>query len=188
MSADPEFLYGLIVCCEIAFWVALATALTLRYVFKRRRASRFLLLLLPVVDLLLLAVTALDLRGGTQATVAHGLAVAYLGFTLTFGPLVIQRADAWFAHRYAGGPRPQGFAASGWPAVLDDLKLWLRCVLAWAVTLLLLGALITFVEDETVIQPLQLWYRIALGSVGVWFVLGPLWSLLFLSWRQSSEA
>ena len=188
MAADADFLYWLILCCEIAFWVVLATALTLRYVFAHRRASRFFLLLLPVVDLVLLAITALDLRAGTPATLAHGLAVAYLGFTLAFGPLVVQRADAWFAHRYAGGPRPQGFATRGWPAVLDDLRLWLRCILAWMITLLLLGALITFVGEETVTRPLRLWYRIALGSTVVWFVLGPLWSLFFLSWRRSSSA
>jgi hypothetical protein len=188
MSAGPAFLYWLIVCCEIAFWAVLAAALTLRYLFQRRSASRFLLLLLPVVDLVLLAVTALDLRAGTPATVAHGLAVVYLGFTVTFGPLVIRRADAWFAWRYANGPRPRGFATAGWPAVVDDLKLWVRAVLAWVVTLVLLRALVTFVGDDAVTRALQLWYRIAFGSLVVWFVLGPLWSLVFLSWKQRREA
>ncbi len=186
--SDPEFLYWLIVSCEIAFWIVLAAALTLRYVLGRRRASYVLLLLLPLVDLFLLAMTSLHLRAGTQATPAHGLAVAYLGFTVAFGPLLVQRTDSWFAFRYAGGPQPRGFATTGWPAVRDDLKLWLRCIAAWLITLLLLGALIAFIDDETVTHPLQMWYRIALGSVGIWFVLGPLWSLVFLSWRRSRNA
>ena len=56
---------------------------------------------------------------------------------------------------------------------------------AWAITLLLLGALIALLENETVTQPLRLWYHVAFGSVVVWFILGPLWSLLFLSWKRS---
>ncbi len=188
MSSRAAYLYSLILGCEIAFWAVLALALTLRYVFKRERASRVLLFLLPAIDVLLLAFTALDLRSGTQATFAHGLAVAYLGFTLAFGPLAVRWADSWFVHRFAGGPRPKGFASRGWPAVQDDLKLWFRCIVAWSVTLLLLGALITFIGNEAVTQSLLLWYQIAFGSVVVWFVLGPLWSLVFLSWRQRSDA
>jgi hypothetical protein len=188
MNDHPAYLYSLILGCEVAFWAVLALALALRYVFKRERASRALLFLLPAIDVLLLAFTALDLKAGTQATFAHGLAVGYLGFTLSFGPLAVRWADSWFAHRFAGGPRPKRVASRGWVAVQDDVKLWLRCILAWAVTLLLLGALITFIDNEAVTQPLLLWYRIAFGSVVVWFILGPLWSLVFSSWRQRSDA
>ncbi len=182
------YLYSLIVGCEVAFWAVLILALSIRYIARRERASRTLLFLLPVIDVLLLAFTVLDLKAGTQATFAHGLAVAYLGFTLAFGPLIVRRTDAWFAHRFAGGPRPEGFATRGWPAVQDDLKLWLRCVLAWAVTLVLLWSLINFIGNDAATRPLQLWYRIAVGSTIVWFLLGPLWSLLFLSWRRRSDA
>ena len=187
MSSPAAYLYSLILGCEIAFWATLALALTLRYVFKRERTSRVLLVLLPAIDVLLLAFTALDLRAGTQATFAHGLAVVYLGFTLAFGPLAIRWADLWFVHRFAGGPRPKRVASRGWRAVQDDLKLWLRCIAAWAATLLLLGALITFIDNDAVTQPLLLWYRIAFASVVVWFILGPLWSLVFSSWRPRSE-
>jgi hypothetical protein len=187
MNGHPAYLYSLILGCEAAFWIVLAVALTLRYVFKRERASRVLLLLLPAIDVLLLTFTALDLRAGTQATFAHGLAVAYLGFTFSFGPLIVRWADSWFVHRLVGAPRPRGSASRGRAAVREDFKLWLRCILAWAVTLLLLGALIAFIDTEAVTQPLLLWYRIALGSVVVWFILGPLWSLIFSIWRQSSD-
>jgi hypothetical protein len=143
---------------------------------------------LPAFDLLLLFLTPADLRAGTRATFAHLLAIAYLGFTLAFGPLVVRWADAWFAYRFAGGPHPKGTASTGWPAVKDDLKLWLRCVLSWAITLLILGTLIAYIGNDAVTRPLLLWYRIAFGSVGIWFVLGPLWSLLFLSWKRRSDA
>jgi hypothetical protein len=188
VSGHPAYLYSLIFGCEIAFWVVLALALAWRYVFKRERAGRALLLLLPAIDVFLLIFTALDLRAGTQATFAHGLAVAYLGFTVAFGRLAVRWADSWFVHRFAGSPRPKGFASHGWPAVQEDLKLWFRCIVAWTITLLLLGALIIFIDNDAVTGPLLLWYHIAFGSVIVWFIFGPLWSLLFLSWRRRSGA
>ena len=188
MIGHPAHLYSLILGCEIAFWVVLALALAWRYVLKRERASRVLLLLLPAIDVALLTFTVLDLQAGTQATLAHGLAVAYLGFTLAFGPSVVRWADSWFAHQFAGGPRPKRFASHGWPAVQEELKLWLRCIVAWTVTLLLLSALIALIENDAVTAPLLPWYHIAFGSVIVWFIFGPLWSLLFLSWRRSSGA
>jgi hypothetical protein len=188
MAASPMHQFSLIAACEAAFWVVLAIAMTLRYVSGRAHASRAFLLLLPAIDLLLLVLTTVDLKAGTRATFAHGLAMAYLGFTLAFGPLVVRWADCWFAYRFANGPRPKRAASSGWPAVKGDLKLWLRCVLAWAITLLMLGVLIAYVGNDAVTRPLLLWYRIAIGSIRIWFVLGPLWSLLFLSWKRSSDA
>ena len=185
MLEHSNLLYWLIVGCEAAFWAVLATALGVRYVVRHERASSLLLLVLPAIDVFLLAFTALDLKAGTRATFAHGLAVTYLGFTVAFGPLAVRWADSWFAHRFAGGAPPRKFSTRGWSAVHDDLKLWLRCILAWVITLLLLGALITLLDDEAITQPLLVWYRIAFGSVVIWFIFGPLWSLLFSSWKRS---
>lgn len=33
------------------------------------------------------------------------------------------------------------------------------------------------VDDDAIVEPLRLWFRIALGSVFIWFVFGPVWSL-----------
>jgi hypothetical protein len=185
MAGHSLHLYGWIVACEVAFWAVLAIALTVRYGVGRARASRMLLLLLPAIDVLLLACTALDIAAGTRATFAHGLAIAYLGFTVAFGPLAVRWADSQFARHFTGSRPPSAVVARGWPAVLADLKLWLRCVLAWAITLLLLGALVTVLGDDAATRPLLIWYRIAVGSVVFWFVLGPLWSLVLLNRRRA---
>lgn len=55
----------------------------------------------------------------------------------------------------------------------------MRCVVAWAITLVLLSALITYIDNETITRELYLWLRIAFGSVFLWFVFGPVWSLVF---------
>ena len=110
-------LYGLIVGCEAAFWLVLGLALAARYLLKRERSSRALLLSLPVIDLLLLVFTAVDLKSGTPATHAHGLATAYVGFTVAFGGIAVRWADQRFAHFFAGGPAPLKPPALGWAAV-----------------------------------------------------------------------
>ena len=178
MPSEFSYLYWLIIGCEVAFWVVLGLALTARYVFQRHAISRVLLLALPAVDLLLLLFTALDLRAGTPATFAHGLATAYVGFTVAFGPVLIRWADQHFAHWFARGPRPAA-AARGWRAVRQELELWLRSIVPWIITAVLLSALIAYIDNEEATRELFLWFRIAFGSVFLWFVFGPLWSLVF---------
>jgi hypothetical protein len=61
--------------------------------------------------------------------------------------------------------------------------LWLRCILAAAITMALLVALIAYVDDRQASTALYHWFRIAAGSVIFWFLFGPVWTLLFFSPR-----
>jgi hypothetical protein len=186
MTDTAATLYILIVSCEAAFWLVLAAALATRYLLRRERLSRLMLIALPLVDVLLLIFTSLDLKSGTPATFAHGLATAYIGFTIAFGGILVTWADQHFAHRFVGGPLPVAAPKRGWPVVRYDLMLWLRCILAWVITLALLTSLIAYLDNAQVTEELSSWFRIAFGSVVLWFVFGPLWALLFLSWRRES--
>ncbi len=183
---SSAYLYALIIGCEAAFWVVLALALVARYLLRRERLSRGLLFSLPVVDLLLLIFTALDLRSGTVATFAHGLATAYVGFTVAFGSVLVDWADQRFAHRFAGGPPPVVSPTRGWAAVRYDLKLWLRCITAWAITLVLLVGLIAYLDNAAQTRELESWFGIASGSTFLWFLFGPLWSVVFFRREKSA--
>lgn len=178
-------LYVAIVSCEVAFWLVLGLALAARYLLRHDRLSRGLLFSLPVVDLLLLIFTALDLRSGTVATFAHGLATAYVGFTVAFGGVLVKWADQRFAHRFAGGPPPVVSPSRGWPAVRYELKLWLRCIAAWAITLVLLIGLIAYLDNEAQTRELESWFGIAFGSTVLWFLFGPVWSVVFFRREES---
>jgi len=180
------YLYWLILGCEVAFWVVLALALAVRYLLRRDRQSRLLLFALPVLDLVLLGLTALDLKRGSPAAFAHGLAAAYVGVTLAFGGVVVSWADGHVAHWFAGLPKPAPPPTRGWPALRYELVLWVRCIVAALVTILLVFGLIAFVNHEAATEALELWFRIPLGSVILWFIFGPVWTLLFTSWRKES--
>ena len=65
--------------------------------------------------------------------------------------------------------------------------MWLRSIVAWVITLLLLVGLIAWVDDVTDTQELYLWFRIAFGSVILWFVFGPAWSVVFFRRETSKE-
>ena len=179
-------LYWLIIGCEVAFWVLLFLGLAARYFLQRKDLGRLLLLSLPVVDLVLLLVTVLDLRAGTPATFAHGLAAAYVGFTVAFGGIAVSWADMRFAHWFMGRPAPAGPPERGWPALRYDLLLWGRCLVAVATTLALLVLMIALVHDASATEALRGWFRIAIGCAFFWFLFGPLWTLVFASWRRDA--
>jgi hypothetical protein len=125
-------IYAVIVACELGFWLVLAAGLTARYVLRRPRLGAALLMGVPLVDLVLLVASVVDLRGGGTASLGHALAGVYLGVTVAFGHGMVRWADARFAHRYAGGPPPPRPPSSG-PAHARHLRrAWLRHVLAWA--------------------------------------------------------
>lgn len=179
MSLDEQLLYGLILACEISFWVALFVGLAFRYLLRWRRASQVALLCVPLIDVALLIFTVVDLRGGANATFAHGLATAYVGFTVAFGPVVVSWADQQFAYRFGGVPLPRKPASGRWASVLHELKLWARCLVAVLITYVLLSALVAAVNDPSRTQALDIWYRIPLGTAFFWFLFGPVWELLF---------
>ena len=142
MSLGEGRLYALIVGCEVAFWVALFSGLAFRYLLRLPDRVAFVLWCVPLIDVALLAFTVLDLRSGTVATFAHGLAT--VGFTVAFGPIMVSWADQRFGYRFGGGPPPSKPPSRGWASVLYELKLWARCLLAIFIIYFLLFAVTTF--------------------------------------------
>ena len=150
-----------VVAAEIAFWVILLGGLIARYVLRRPRLGAALLVATPLVDVVLLGFTVLDLRNGATASVAHSLAAVYIGVSLAFGHSLVRWADVRFAHRFAGGPAPVSAPRSGPAHAAHARRGWLRHLLAWSIGVGLLLAGVAVVGDsprtEALLQTAGLW-------------------------------
>lgn len=96
-----------IVACEIGFWVFILAGLIVRYIFNQKKAGLILLAMTPVVDLVLILVTGIDIYHGARATMAHSIAPVYLAISIFFGKKMISWADERFLYYVKReGPKP----------------------------------------------------------------------------------
>ncbi|WP_327719422.1 hypothetical protein OG381_31550 [Streptomyces sp. NBC_00490] len=158
---------GLIVACEVAFWVLLAAGLAFRYVFGMPRVGLALLLCEPLLELVLFTVTAVDLRGGAEPDWKHGLAAVYIGFTVGLGHSTIRWADARFAHRFAGGPPPVRPPKYGTARAVHEWKVAGRWILAAVVAMALLQGAIWYVGGEGGTESLRAWQQRMVWLIGI---------------------
>ncbi|GGC85029.1 hypothetical protein GCM10011512_09890 [Tersicoccus solisilvae] len=173
---------AVIIACEVGFWVLIALGLIARYPLRMRRTGTVLLAATPVVDLVLLAVTVIDLRAGATAGLLHGLAALYLGFSIAYGHQMIRWADLRFAHRFAGGPPPRKltgrvYATECWKDVA-------RTVLAAAIASGLLALLTALVGDPSRTEALTGLYRI----LGIVVAVELIWAVSYTIWPRKAPA
>jgi hypothetical protein len=171
-------LIAIIVATEIGFWVVLGAGLAARYLFHRRRLSTLLLASVPLVDLVLLVATVIDLSGGATADFKHGLAAAYIGFSVAFGHSVIRWADERVAHRFAGGPPPWHPPRSGRERARYEWHEFGKATLAWAISVGLLLAAIAIVGDADRTEALLGWIARLTTILAVW----SLWPITHTLW------
>lgn len=150
-----------IVGCEIAFWLFVLGGLVCRYVLKQKALGAILLYCTPLVDLALIVATIVDLNAGATATLAHSLSAIYIGVSIACGHRMIQWADAQFAYRYAGGPKPEPKPKYGKAHARHERQGWLMHLFAWAIGCAVLYGMIWFVGDagrtEQLAGTLRLW-------------------------------
>ncbi|MFZ0157647.1 MAG: hypothetical protein WAL50_01345 [Kineosporiaceae bacterium] len=165
-----------IVACEIGFWVVLGAGLMARYMLRLRRTGAVLLTGVPLVDLALLGFTVVDLRRGTPAELAHGLAAVYLGFSVAFGHAMVRWADVRAAQRFAGGPAPAPKPYSGtWARARHEWREFAKAGLAVGISSALLLGGVLLVGDRSDTAALEAWLpRLGLALVA-WLVAWPVW-------------
>lgn len=157
-----------IILCEAGFWVVLALALVARYVVRKPRTARALLVTVPLIDVALLALIVVDLRGGAVADWSHGLGALYLGVSVVFGPGMIRWLDARFAHRFDGAPPRQSL--HGAERTRHEWAEFAKAILAGAISAAVLLACIALVNDPARTQELTAWFpRIGL-VLGIWAI------------------
>ncbi|WP_405665506.1 hypothetical protein OG379_26455 [Streptomyces sp. NBC_01166] len=157
----------LIVLCEVGFWVLLAAGLALRYVARKPRLGAAVLLCEPLLEVVLLVVTAVDLKNGAEPDWKHGLAAVYIGFTVGLGHSTIKWVDARVAHRFAGGPPPVKPPKYGMARAAHEWRTAARWILAAVTAMALLQAAVWYVGGDGDTGSLQMWQQKMLWVIGI---------------------
>ena len=166
----------LIIACEVGFWVLLAAGLVTRYVLRWRRLSTVLLAATPVVDVILFVATLVDLRRGAEPSWVHGLAAAYVWFSIAFGHSCIRWVDDRVAYRFFDGPPPWRPPRRGRARAAYEWREYRRGLVGYLAALALLGAGILVIGDWERAAGFAGWGgQLALVMV-VWLVVGPIWA------------
>ncbi|MEV7102573.1 hypothetical protein [Streptomyces atroolivaceus] len=157
----------LIVLCEVGFWVLLAAGLGLRYIAKKPRLGAAVLLCEPLLEVVLLVVTALDLKNGAEPGLRHGIAAVYIGFTVGLGHSTIKWVDARVAHRFAGGPPPVKPPKYGMARAAHEWRTAARWIVAALTAMALLQAAVWYVGGDGDTGSLEMWQQKMLWVIGI---------------------
>ncbi|GGV24769.1 hypothetical protein [Streptomyces griseoflavus] len=158
---------ALIAACEIGFWVLLAAGLAFRYLLRMPRTGLALLLCEPLLEVVLLVVTALDLKNGAEPNWTHGLAALYIGYTVGHGHRTVKWLDGHAAHRLGGEPRRAGPPRYGTARARHETGIWLGTLAGAAVATLLLQLAIWYVDDPGRVTSLEDWRSTAWRIAGI---------------------
>ncbi|MEU3604845.1 hypothetical protein AB0E83_05230 [Streptomyces sp. NPDC035033] len=156
----------MIVVCEVGFWVLLAAGLTARYLLRMPRLGAALLLCEPLLEVLLLVVSAIDLKNGAEPSWRHGLAAIYIGYTVGHGHRTVKWLDGHAAHRFGGAPPPPKPPRYGMARARHEGQIWLGTVVAGSVASALLLAAVWYVGDAGDVSKLEA------SIAGVWRAVG----------------
>ena len=155
-----NYIVWMIVACEIGFWVVIVLGLFSRYVLKKNKLGLFLLALTPVIDLILLLTTSLDLYRGATATIAHAIAAVYIGVSIASGKSMIKWADERFRY-YVTKEGPAPIKLFEMEYAVHNLKGWGKHVLSYLIGAGLLVGVIFFINDssrtEAMFEVLKVW-------------------------------
>ncbi|MFD7438683.1 hypothetical protein [Streptomyces sp. NPDC059861] len=157
----------LIIVCEVGFWVLLAAGLFSRYVLRMRRTGLGLLLLEPLLEVVLLVATAIDLRNGADPSWTHGLAALYIGYTVGHGHRTVKWLDGHAAHRLGGAAPPAKPPRHGMARARHEGRIWLGTVVAASVASVLLLIAIRYVDDPSRSGSLESWILTAWRTAGI---------------------
>ena len=144
----------------------LAAGLAFRHLLRMPRTGLALLLCEPLLELVLLVVSATDLKNGADPDVRHGLAAVYIGFTVGLGHHTIKWVDSWAAHRFAGGPPPAKPPTYGRARAVHEWKTAGRWIVAAVVAIVLLQVAVWYAGDGAA-RSLRPWQTRMVWVIGI---------------------
>jgi len=159
-----NFIGWMIVACEIAFWIVILLGLIARYLFNLKKLGLILFALTPLIDLILIVITSIDLYRGATATIAHGLAAVYIGVSLSFGKNMIQWVDERFQYYIAKTVTARPVKRYGIPFAKHYAKGFIRHLIAFLIGSAILAIMIYFIDNPSRTEALY-------GVIKVWAIV-----------------
>ena len=172
-----------IVACEIAFWVVIILGLVTRYILNKNRLGLFFLALTPVIDLLLLIITTVDLSRGAVATMAHAIAAVYIGVSIGFGKSMITWADERFRY-YITKEGPKPVKRYGYDYAIHYLKGFARHLLSYIIGAGFLLGMIHLIDDAARTEALSQVWKVWSLALGIDFVI----SISYFIWPPGRKS
>ena len=126
-------LLAVIAACEIGFWVLLVAGLAARYLLRLPKIGLVLLAGVPLVDVVMLVASVVDIQRGAEPSFKHSLAAIFIGVSVGFGHQTLKWADKWAAHFLGGAPRPVKPPKRGPERARRERAGWFRHLLAYVV-------------------------------------------------------
>lgn len=148
-ECQMNYIGWVIVACEVSFWILILFGLIVRYLFGWKRLGLILLALTPVIDLLLIIITSMDLYRGATATIAHGLAAVYIGVSLAFGKNMINWFDERFQYFVAKTSNSLTMKKFGREYAHQYAKGFIRHIVSFLIGAVILVTMIYYVNDPT---------------------------------------
>ncbi|MDM5280575.1 hypothetical protein QUF95_24800 [Paenibacillus silvae] len=173
-----------IVACEIAFWVFVAAGLSVRYMLGKKRLGLALLAATPVVDVMLLVATVLDLQRGAVASTVHGIAAIYIGVSIAFGHQMIAWADRYFQYWFRGGDNPRRNKLYGREHAKNERMGWMRHFVAWGIGSAILFMMIWWIGDADRTEVFSGLIRVWTMILGIDFLI----SFSYTLWPKKASA
>jgi len=169
-----NWLVGLIIFCEVAFWIFVVGGLFSRYILRKQRLSIVLLAMSPAVDFILLIATSYDLYRGGIAGYPHALAAVYIGISVGFGKNMIRWADEKF-QRMVLKKSIEKKSLYGLAFAKEYAKGWFRHILAFAVGGGIIGGILLWIGDLSRTKAM-------IHVLGVWTIVFIIDSIITLSY------
>src|SRR5690606_31897806 len=161
----------------------IAAGLITRYIFNKKRLGLFFLALTPVIDLLLLLVTANDLYNGATATQVHAIAAIYLGVSVAFGKRMNSAAEQRFpAYLHKQGPKP--VRKHGLAYAKHSMKGSLQHALAFIIGGAFLFLMIYLIDDPSKTEALSGMLKVWALILGIDFII----SVSYFIWPRPQKS
>lgn len=134
--------------------------------------------MIPIVDLVLIVVTSIDIYRGAEITLAHSIAPIYLAVSLVYGKTMINWADARFLY-YVKREGPKPIRKIGMDFAKISMKGSMQHVLAYIIGGALLLFMIFYIGDSSKTEilwgTLKLWGIIVLidNAISITYFIWP---------------